>query len=136
MQANPKWDDPDQSTRFLEAAERAAASNDPKDLAAITRLRTKETKPQMWRPARPIPPGFPDHPLAKKSAMPNTVNPPKRGRQMRVPPQFLSFSAREPSSFTNSFSAMEAGTGKSLGFLILEMSTLSDFISASRSTRK
>jgi len=28
---NPKWDDPEQSQRFLEAAEVAEASNDPKD---------------------------------------------------------------------------------------------------------
>jgi len=30
--SQPKWDDPEQSKRFLEAAEKAGASNDPKDL--------------------------------------------------------------------------------------------------------
>ena len=30
--AKSKWDDPEQSKRFLEAAEKAEASNDPRDL--------------------------------------------------------------------------------------------------------
>jgi len=30
--AKPKWDDPEESERFLEAAEAAEASDDPKDL--------------------------------------------------------------------------------------------------------
>jgi hypothetical protein len=43
---NPKWDDPEESRRFLEAAERAEASDDPKDferaLKVIVRKKTKK----------------------------------------------------------------------------------------------
>lgn len=41
-----KWDDPEQSKRFLEAAKRAEASNDPKDFdAALKRVAPQKPKP-------------------------------------------------------------------------------------------
>ena len=43
--AKLKWDDAEQSKRFLEAAEKAEASNDPKDLdRALKRIAPKKSK--------------------------------------------------------------------------------------------
>jgi hypothetical protein len=50
----PKWDDPEQSKRFLEAAERAEASNDPKDLdRALKKIAPRTVAAQPKRPPRP-----------------------------------------------------------------------------------
>ncbi len=36
--SKPKWDDPEESKRFLEAAEKAEASDNPKDLERAIRI--------------------------------------------------------------------------------------------------
>jgi hypothetical protein len=42
----PKWDDPEQSKRFLEAAKAAGASDDPKDFdRALKKIAPKKPRP-------------------------------------------------------------------------------------------
>lgn len=40
----PKWDDPEESKRFLEEAKAAEASNDPKDLEKALRVLARKAK--------------------------------------------------------------------------------------------
>jgi hypothetical protein len=48
---NPKWDDPEQSKRFIEAALAAEASDDPKDDLDRALIRVARHRPS--RPAKP-----------------------------------------------------------------------------------